>query len=372
MQNVDLWKYEGRMQSVVRRNLVQCLLASTLTVCGLPALACGAAGHVRPAHIVRDEVRDLFVAKDYGSLDRLARRYEREGKATFDGRSALEAFYQGIEDGYTGCANAHKADGDWEAHERALQAWIDASKDPVPARLALAHFTLNYAWKARGNGPASTVDDRAMALFRERLALARSRFEALAKSCENNAAWYDGMLTIAKAQHMDMAAFEQLYRKAVRADPYFEDVHFQHADYFRPAWYGSPKLFRSAVEQAVKATSPRLGTAMYAKLHWDLSESDTMFTDGSVDWKRMKGGFEDALRTYPSAWTRSNYARLACEAKDSATLRVQMDKLGDQVRKDAWGDPVFFTYCQAMAKLDGTGRQPQCFKREDNGQVFCE
>jgi hypothetical protein len=98
------------------------------------------------------------------------------------------------------------------------------------------------------------------------------------------------MLTIAKAQHMDMAAFEQLYRKAVRADPYFEDIHFQHADYFRPAWYGSPKLFHSAVEQAVKATSPRLGTAMYAILHWDLSESDTMFTDGSVDWKRMKGG----------------------------------------------------------------------------------
>ena len=76
---------------------------------------------------------------------------------------------------------------------------------------------------------------------------------------------------------------------------------------------------------------------MYAKLHRDLSESDTMFTDGSVG-----------------------------AAKDSATLRVQMDNLGDQVRKDAWDNPDFFTYRQAMAKLDGTGRQPQCFRREDN------
>jgi hypothetical protein len=347
-------------------------LASALTICALPALACQPVGHVRPGRGVRDEVHALFVAKDYGSLDRLARRYEREGTGTFDGRSALEVFYQGIEDGFTGCASGRKADADWEEHEHALQAWIDASKDPVPARLALARFTVDYAWQARGSGYASTVGDRAMALFRERLALARSRFEALATLCEDNAAWYDGMLTIAKAQHMDTAAFESLYRKAVRADPYFENVHFQHADYFRPQWYGSPKQFRGAIEQAVKATSPRLGTAMYAKLHWSLSESDTMFTDGSVDWKRMKGGFEDALRTYPSVWVRSNYARLACEAKDSATLRVQMDNLGDQVRKDAWDNPDYFIYCQAMAKLDGTGREPQCFKREDNGQVFCE
>jgi hypothetical protein len=338
----------------------------------LPALACQSAGHVRSAHSVRDEVHDLFVANDYGSLDRLARRYEREDKATFDGRSSLEAFYQGIEEGYTGCANGHKTDADWEEHERALQAWIDASKDPVPARLALAHFTLNYAWKARGSGYASTVDDRAMALFQERLALARSRFEALAPLCKDNAAWYAGMLTIAKAQHMDKAAFELLYRNAVRADPYFEAVHFQHADYYRPQWYGSPKLFHNAVEQAVKATSPRLGTAMYAYLHWGLSESDTMFTDGGVDWKRMKIGFEDALRAYPSAWTRSNYARLACAAQDSATLRVQLENLGDKARKDAWYNPDLFTYCQTMAKLDGTGRQPQCFRREDNGQVFCE
>lgn len=360
------------MPSVVRKSLFQCLLASMLGLCVLPALACGSVPHVRSAHGVRDEVNALFVANDYDSLDRLARRYEREGEAMFDGRSALEAFYQGIEDGYTGCASERKTDAEWEEHERALQAWIDASKDAVPARLALARFTLSYAWKARGSGPASTVDDRAMALFEVRLAQARSRFEALAASCKDNAAWYDGMLTIAKAQHMDMAAFDLMYRKAVHADPYFEDIHFQHADYYRPAWYGSPKLFRNAVEQAVKATSTRFGTAMYAKLHWGFSESETMFTDGSVDWKRMKGGFEDALRTYPSAWTRSNYARLACVADDSATARIQMDKLGDQVRKDAWDNPDAFTYCQTVAKLDGTGRQPQCFRREDNGQVFCE
>ena len=178
------------------------------------------------------------------------------------------------------------------------------------------------------------------------------------------------MLAIAKAQHMDAAAFELLYRKAVRAAPYFEDVHFQHADYFRPEWYGSPKLFDSAVEQAVKATSARLGTAMYAKLHWDLSESDTMFTDGSVDWKRMKGGFEDALRTYPSPWTRSNYARLACAAKDSATLRAQMDYLGDQVRKDAWDNPDFFHVLPSHGQAGWDGPSTAVFQARGQRSGF--
>lgn len=334
--------------------------------------SCISNNHVRPADIVADEVNKIFEEKNYKKLDELARQYERERRSTFDSQSSLMAFYNGIAYGFNSCAKTKKSEDEWAAHRQALIAWMDASPNSTAAKLALALFSIDYGWHGRGSGYASTVDEKSWAVFKERISSAKSQLDELAAACNRNPAWYAGMLYVALAQGWTPDAFEALYQKAVQIDPYYISIHYTSSEFYSERWYGSNEQQQAAIERAVKLTRKRLGEAMYARLHWTFSSSNSMFTDGNVSWKRMKEGFEDSLRIYPDDRTRNNYAKFACAADDTETLKEQLTKLGNRVEEGAWGSKYFYTYCKTLVKLAGTGKRPQCFQRADTGEVFCE
>lgn len=338
-----------------------------------PASAsCVTNNHVRPADVVSDDVNKLFEEKNYKKLDELAFQYEKEKTLTFDSNSALMAFYRGIAQSFSNCSPVNKTEDEWLAHQKSISDWIKSSPNSTAAKLALALFTIDYGWHGRGNGYASTVNDKAMSLFKSRMSLARDQLDQLADLCKKNPAWYSGMLDLALAQGREPDEFDALYKKAVQLDPYYLNFHYASASFHSKFWYGTDNKMRNSIEKSVELTKNRLGQSMYARLHWTQSKSPEMFKTGGVNWTRMKTGFDDALKIYPDNRTRNSYAMFACMADDAKNLKKQLDLLGDRVNQQIWTDKNFYLYCKAIAKNSESGKETQCFRREDTGEVFCQ
>ena len=333
-------------------SVLQSLVYGTLMfACAQPAGAlCIRNTHVRPADIVSDDVSHLFKEKNYKKLDELATTYETELTATFDQVSALSAFYRGIEQEFNSCSTVRTTEEDWTAHRDAIVAWSAASPNSKAAKLALALFTIDYAWRARGTGYASETNDDAMSLYKQRLEEARIQFERLANVNKRNPAWYSGMLVIAMGQGWKPEKVDAMYVKAASIDPYYLDIHYTITEFFTPRWYGSDKQMHDAIDRASRLTNKRMGKTMYTRLHWTQSTDTNMFTSGSVDWGDMKTGFEDFLKLFPDIRVRNNFADFACLAKDIETLKKQLALLGDQVNPNMWASVAFFEYCSDRVK----------------------
>lgn len=336
-----------------------------------PAVAsCIGNNHVRPADVVSDDVSKLFDEKNFNKLDEMARNYEKERVLTFDGNSALMAFYRGIAKGFSTCAQNKTTEEEWRAHQQSIIDWMQSSPNSTAAKLALVFFTIDYGWRARGNGFASTVDDNAMALFKSRVAAARGQLAKLAGSCKRNPAWYAGMLEVALAQGWTYKEFNTIYRQAVKLDPYYLTIYYSSAAFYSKQWYGSKNQLKMEIEKSVTLTKERLGQSMYARLHWT-HESLDMFEKGDVDWARMKIGFDDMLRIYPDDRTRNNYGKFACMVKDAKSVKKQLDQLGERVDPKSWGGKEFFSYCKALVRSSESGKPMKCYRRKDTGEEFC-
>ncbi|WP_157778681.1 DUF4034 domain-containing protein [Massilia violaceinigra] len=333
---------------------------------------CSANKRARPTNVVVDEVQAIFEKKDYKKLDALYASYLEEKSMTADSISTLQAFFDGIAQSFNTCGSAPVTDDTAGAQEASLRAWSKASpKSPAP-KLALAFFTVKYAWFARGAGYAPTVSPAEWKLFKLRMASAKAQLDALAATNKTNPAWYAAMLEVGVAQAETAQKFDALYEKGVAIAPYYMDLHYQAARYHTERWHGSKEEFNDVVERAVELTKERLGQTMYARMHWSHSQSSDMFTSGDVHWPRMKTGFEDILATFDEKRTRNYLGTFACIAKDASYLKKQLDVLGADVDPAFWGSKRNYAYCMALAKHSDTGRLPRCVEYKQSGDVECD
>lgn len=323
----------------------------------LPATACTVNNHVRPADNAADMVHQLIEQKNYKKLDELYDKYLRERTETPDRITALSTFFKGISQPFNHCAKSGKTDEEWGAHKSSLVAWIESAPRSNAAKLALAHHTINEGWRARGNGPASTVSEASQKSFQRHIASAKSQFDALAEIGGNNPAWYEGMLNIGLAQGWSSETVDALYANAAKVDPYYIDIHYAYTNFNTPQWHGSGERLRKSIDRSTELTRQRLGQTMYARLHWSHHQSTDLFKTGGVSWEKMKTGFNDYLEIYSDDKTRNTYAVFACYAEDTKLLKQQLALLGDRVDPEKYGTQKQYAYCKALAANGESGKQ---------------
>ena len=135
---------------------------------------------------------------------------------------------------------------------------------------------------------------------------------------------------------------------AIAKFPYYLDFYFTKGSFYSGKWHGSQKEFKAFVDETVKATEPRLGQSMSARLNWSAWDG-AMFVNGQTDWSRMKKGFEKMTSDFPDNWNRNNFAKFACMAGDKSALREQLNLIGNKVAIDAWRDISFYQHCSQIA-----------------------
>jgi hypothetical protein len=259
-----------------------------------------------------------FSAGRFEAVNDAAGRMLRERRRLPDGRWELDFVAVSIQQGLA----AHD-EAAWQARVARTDTWIARTPgDPTPY-LAKAQLLLSYAWDARGDDWASTVTDDGWTKFRARVAAARRVLESSAKVGKASPVWFELMQNVALAQSWPEEQYGAMFDEAVRREPTFYPFYFNAAQYFLPRWHGNADDVRRFVDAAVARTKASEGQTLYARIYWSLlfAYEDRTFAPGAADWRRMRTGFEDILRSYPDNWNKGAFAFYACMAGDWPTYR---------------------------------------------------
>lgn len=326
-------------------------LLHTLLFCLLVCVLDSAAARdddPRPINNFAAKTAQMLRAGDFQGLEKMAANLRAKSLLLSDGQPALSGFYAGVSKCVEmRCGDERMAFEDWKEHEELLARWRTKFPDSITAMTATALYWKEYGWHARGLGYANTVNQDQWATFKSRVEKARSLFEAIRTRTDKDAAWYEGMLSVAKALGWSEGAFESIYQEGVRRFPGHLPLYFLKAAQLSPRWGGSQSAYSRYIDSVVKATSKDMGETMYARLNWS-SWSPRMFNDGQADWTRMKRGFERLTQDYPDYWNINAYAKFACLAGDAPTLKQLLAKIGQAPILDVWGSMGFYSQCVAF------------------------
>jgi hypothetical protein len=307
-------------------------------------------GDPRPINSFAAKTADLLRSGDFQGLETLAANLRAKSLLLSDGQPALSGFYAGVSKCVEmGCGDERMAPEDWQAHQELLARWALKFPDSITAKTATAMYWKEYGWFARGVGYANTVSQDQWATFKSRVEKARTLFEAIRTRKDRDAAWYDGMLSVALAQGWPDTAFDEIYEEGIGRFPGYLPLYFAKAAQVSPRWGGSQSAYSRYVDSVVKATSKDMGETMYARLNWS-SWSPSMFVDGQADWPRMKRGFDRLTRDYPDPWNINAYAKFSCLAGDVLTLKQLLAKIGQTPILDQWGSMGFYSQCVAFSR----------------------
>lgn len=219
-----------------------------------------------------------------------------------------------------------------------MEGWAAAYPQSTLRRVALADGWVNYAWKARGTDYADKVTPEGWEKYGARIKRAREILEEVKDARERIPEWYLTMQTVALAQSWDEKEYDKLFKAAVAGEPTYYAFYFNKAQYLLPRWHGEPGQLEDFAEQAARVHDSVEGMTVYARIAWSKAEYyDDLFAETKFTWPKMKQGFQDMMRTYPnSAWNLNNFAKFAYQAKDRATVRELLRKIGDDPDLAAW------------------------------------
>jgi hypothetical protein len=225
-------------------------------------------------------------------------------------------------------------------------------------------FYISYAWKARGNGWASTVTPDGWKLFKERLESARQALEEAWRADPKHPGPPAAMLRVALGMEEVRADLRTWIERAKAADPNNIDAANNMLWFLMPRWHGSRELLLSFgyvtfAEAVKKDLSPAMGMILlnahhnivYPHSFGDGGERQDEFIEATYwrrpeVWKDVKQVFDWVFSKRPdSSWCRSSFAYYAAKCGRWAEARAAFDQLGDSLCLGA------FPNCEEAFKL---------------------
>jgi Domain of unknown function (DUF4034) len=283
-------------------------------------------------------VMDAFVNKNFVELDRLFDTWCTGADRFPDGRWKLSQYVEGLAQSFQGWNR-------WSKDLDTIKEWQKARPNSSAAQYAEAVYWRAYAWKARGEGYTSTVSKEGWALFKERLQTAESILAApqiKAAHCPAPEVLKIHVLTDLGASEAQLLS---AYSAAASKYSQYHNIHFAMARHYEPKWGGSLKKYEAFADQVAQQTKAFEGMGMYARLYWVVDyHGGTPFTNNPKappTWKKLKAGYEDLMRLYPSSIHNINkYAGVACRSTEGALYRRLRDKIVGFEQPEEMVDPI--------------------------------
>jgi hypothetical protein len=331
-----------------RRRRLFALLLAVLVALGVGAVAL-TRDYARYSHRRSDRLSDLVtVANSEGrqrrffvgevgvllgrgafeELDAQARQL-RETKARFtDGSWKLYAFYEAFSP-----ENVKENTGKLDAVLSATHQWVEKRPDSVSARVALARALVDEAWRIRGDGYASSVQDRSWELIAERAQQAAEILSISRGRPETYPEWSECRMRLAFLQPMDRSEYDQLFDAAIAVEPDYYGFYSSRAHYLLPRWNGNDGEW-----EADLASRTVRRPAIYARTVAAMHDSFTnVFKESRVSWPVVKQGYEEQLKAYPeSLQLRSAFCFMSILADDRAQAARLFDTIGPRVDLTIW------------------------------------
>lgn len=292
-------------------------------------------------HSYDDQVRDYLYHDEFDLLERVTAEARAGKERVPGGYWKLEVLYGGLGNPD---ADVYAPDAEWQYHIDKLKKWADERPASVTARVALANAYVGYAWRARGDGVASTVTEEGCRLFRERLALAKTVLDdakGMGPKCPH---WYAVMMTVARGQGWGRESHERLLGEATTFEPSYTAYYEERATYLLPRWYGRAGEWVRFAEESAGRVGGKEGSVLYYQIARSVAESSisevrqNIFLSGEgVSWARLRQGLEDLGQTYGASSHDENLSCLIAAASgDAKTSRELFDRIGDNWDANVW------------------------------------
>lgn len=279
----------------------------------------------------RGDTRQLYNNRKFAELEALADKI-RSAKERFPGGTwKIQQFYDCMD-----CRD-DEPESMWTLHEKIHQEWEGKFPRSSTAQIAKAQFYISYAWHARSAAYADQVTEEGWKLFRERLAQARTildQSKSLGPACP---VWWSSYQTVALGQEWDRAAYDALFRDAVKFEPEFDPYDTSRAKYLLPRWHGKPGDWEKAADQEI-ALRGEIGYQIYASVvDGQAGYYDNVFQETTASWRKTRKGFDDLIARFPkSAALLNHYCRLACLAGDREQAKKLFERIGSNEVPNAW------------------------------------
>jgi hypothetical protein len=205
-------------------------------------------------------IRSVLFQEDFAQLEKIAKQNRAEKGRLIGGAWRVVGFYDGTSaPGEEGVS----PDSDWQKLLSKLQKWQAAYSDSATARISLAYFYVNYAWRARGIGLANTVEGTQWKLFNERSARAKSILLEAASFKEKDPFWYQLMQLIARNEGWDKAQARELFEQAIAFEPGYYHYYIEQSHFLLPQWYGEPGEIQAFADETLRRVPEPDGSMLY-------------------------------------------------------------------------------------------------------------
>jgi hypothetical protein len=205
-----------------------------------------------------------------------------------------------------------------------VEGWGKAEGKNGYATIARALLSYGEAWKARGNGGASTVTREAWNIYDRKLKEANQTLESAPDQVKRLGAWYALKLRIAYQLPEEKSSRGRLLSAGTDLYPDYMPLYGIPMYMSLPKWGGTYQQVDQIAHVAYERTKARSGAAAYAtsyRLIFAIS-CDCTIADSAVDWNLMKQGFRDIEKQGAGdAVIWATYANFACQMRDRAEAR---------------------------------------------------
>ncbi len=255
---------------------------------------------------------------EWKKLEDLVESLAASGKRAPDGRLELHQLTSGIESSLE-----HMEEVTDKSMQKGLAEYQRQFPKSAFAPILPAMQLHGAAWRARGGGYSSTVTDEGWSLFAERSRQAWQKIMAVRSVSDRLPTWYEQAIKIGIDANIEDEELMNLFEEGIKRFPGYYPIHKAALRQLAPRWGGNYVDADTFIRAQVAASRNTEGEILYTLLYWQLdshSGSDLgFFKDSSVDWSRMRSGFDALLKKYPAPSNRAVFASYACRSGDAST-----------------------------------------------------
>jgi len=266
---------------------------------------------------VKADIRRFFVEENFAEIERLAGIY-RDGVRTGSGLFKLGVLYDAFSS-----TQFVSVQGTLPKAEEKFDAWIKAypnSPTPYVAK-SNAYFWILIGINASGSG---APNERAM--YEKMLQLGQEFLSQHWDLVKNEPDAYRQKMRYALLTGSSPAKWRAVLNEARSEFPGYYQIYFD-ANLYAPETRGAPQKAFALTEEiaaALMEDTPDEGMAGYARAYWGASRRGDIsyyMSHETVDWKKMRLGFQDILDAYPDAWNLNAFARFSCIFEDEEMVQ---------------------------------------------------
>lgn len=310
------------------------------------ALTCTATEMDERAAIV-ESVTAAYEKSDFAAIETRYAEALATGSRTESGLYTANAVARALLEGErVKAGSGNKAH--WAPVEQKVRRWAEAFPNSALPMLALSQAYVRHGFAYRGGGYAKTVTDEDWKTFHSYVRLAQEALLSRKDAGQKDPNWWAEMLYVAMLGSVPEQEYAQLATEALNAFPAQHDIYFEIAGKLMPRWGGSWEAISAFADEAVARTKATEGRALYGRIYWvvhEISDDPGFFQRPQVQWPKIRAGFEDIIKRYPSPMNLNYYTRMACEAKDKATAKRLFVKVRPDPVPEMWQSRGQFNNC---------------------------